>query len=309
MWAAAWMVGAMLSAIAGGTALADGGSLAVWHAGAWRTWWRAESAPARWSSADDRLTRALHWESLADGLDWASVRMTCGAPAWRARVIVARLDPRRLRLSLEMPRTAEARPSWAIDRTPEDALVALNAGQFVGGMPWGWVVVDGAQQLAPGHGPLASAVSIGATGEVRWTHGGATPDAQEVVTAFQSYPTLLAGNGTVPVALRSAGSRVSRTHRDARLALGQTRDGMLLVVMTRFDAAGELASGVPLGPTTPEMAAILGALGACDAVMLDGGISAQLLLRGRERTLRLPGLRKVPLGLIARARRETTASR
>jgi exopolysaccharide biosynthesis protein len=106
----------------------------------------------------------------------------------------------------------------------------------------------------------------------------------------------------VPGALRTAGSGVNLTHRDARLALGETRDGRLLIAMTRFDAIGEVAASVPIGPTTPEMAAIMGALGAADAVMLDGGISAQLLLRDpvRKDPLRWPGLRKVPLALIAR---------
>jgi exopolysaccharide biosynthesis protein len=73
---------------------------------------------------------------------------------------------------------------------------------------------------------------------------------------------------------------------------------------------GEFADRVPLGPTTPEMAAIMGALGACDAVMLDGGISAQLLLRGAsgKRPLEWPGIRKVPLALIARPRRSAHPS-
>jgi exopolysaccharide biosynthesis protein len=96
---------------------------------------------------------------------------------------------------------------------------------------------------------------------------------------------------------------VSLTHRDTRLALGQTRDGRLLIALTRYDAVGEMAGGFPVGPTTPEMAAIMGALGAADAVMLDGGISAQLLLReGTGKTLRWPGLRKVPLALIVSPR-------
>jgi hypothetical protein len=52
------------------------------------------------------------------------------------------------------------------------------------------------------------------------------------------------------------------------------------------------------------MAAVMGALGARDAVMLDGGISAQLLLRERPggHVHRWPGLRKVPLALLVRAR-------
>jgi exopolysaccharide biosynthesis protein len=101
---------------------------------------------------------------------------------------------------------------------------------------------------------------------------------------------------------------VNLRHRDTRLAIGETRDGRLLVVLTRFDAMGDFASGAPIGPTTPEMAAIMGALGATDAVMLDGGISAQLLLRGAagSKPFRWPGWRKVPLALVARARARTT---
>jgi hypothetical protein len=47
----------------------------------------------------------------------------------------------------------------------------------------------------------------------------------------------------------------------------------------------------------------MGALGARDAVLLDGGISGQLLLRDAvDGVRRWPGLRRVPLGLVAVAR-------
>jgi hypothetical protein len=49
--------------------------------------------------------------------------------------------------------------------------------------------------------------------------------------------------------------------------------------MTRYDAVGTMERD-SLGPTTPEMAAIMGSLGARDAVMLDD-VSAQLLSRCR----------------------------
>ncbi|HEX7078733.1 MAG TPA: phosphodiester glycosidase family protein, partial [Candidatus Eisenbacteria bacterium] len=108
----------------------------------------------------------------------------------------------------------------------------------------------------------------------------------------------------VPPALRTPGSGVDLSHHDARLALGTTRDGRMLIAMTRFDVMSEAAGSIPLGPTTPEMAAVMGALGASDAVMLDGGISAQLLLRdpARKAPLEWRGLRRVPLALIARSR-------
>jgi hypothetical protein len=280
-------------------------SLAVWEAGTWRTFWRSDRAPARWAEADSSVVRSLEWKRLAAGLEWANLRLACGAPAWRARLIVARLDPREVALSLDLALTRrDLRPAWSIDRAPGDALLAVNAGQFGTALPWGTVVIDGVEKLSPGRGPLASAVAIDAAGRVRWVHGDSLASPAGLALGFQSYPTLLAGDGVVPPPLRNAGGGVNLSHRDARLALGETRDGFLLVVMTRFDAVGEAAGFVPWGPTTPEMAAILGALGARDAVMLDGGISAQLLLRdpARRAPLRWPGLRKVPLGLIARSR-------
>lgn len=291
-----------------GRALADpavGAPLAVWEAGAWRTFWRPDRAPERWAAADSAILRSLAWKPLASGLEWASLRIACGAPVWRARLIIARLDPRELRLSLEFDLSrADLRPAWSIEKAPGDALLAVNAGQFGTAMPWGWVVVGGRRLLSPGHGPLASAIAFDDSGRVLWAHGDTLASSAVIVAAFQSYPTLLAGDGVVPPALRAASHGVNLTHRDARLALGETRDGRLLIVMTRFDAIGEVAEFVPLGPTTPEMAAIMGALGARDAVMLDGGISAQLLLRdpARRAPLEWRGMRKVPLGLIARPR-------
>ncbi|MBC7898394.1 MAG: phosphodiester glycosidase family protein [Cytophagaceae bacterium] len=67
-------------------------------------------------------------------------------------------------------------------------------------------------------------------------------------------------------------------------------------------APGGALDFVPFGLTTPEMAAVMGALGARDAVMLDGGISSQLLIRDPAGVRRWTGLREVPLALVVRAR-------
>ena len=92
-------------------------------------------------------------------------------------------------------------------------------------------------------------------------------------------------------------------HRDARLAVGELRDGRVVVVLTRFDALGGALAALPFGLTVPETAALLGALGARRAVMLDGGLSGQLLVRDAgRRTRSWPGLRRVPLGIVAVAR-------
>jgi hypothetical protein len=130
---------------------------------------------------------------------------------------------------------------------------------------------------------------------------------RSVALAVQSYPTLLEGDGQVPAPLRPGAAAIDLGHRDARLAVGELRDGRLLVALTRFDppagALGEAAGRVPVGLTVPEAAALLGALGARRALLLDGGLSAQLLVRdaaGAPR--RWPGLRAVPLGLVAEPR-------
>jgi hypothetical protein len=301
---------ACLLTIAPTSRASSSSSLAVRDGDSWRTFWRSDEAPSRFVAASPTLTHALRWKRLAAGLEWSELRLACPGPVWRARLIVARLDPREVRLTLAMDMTrVDMRPAWTIDRAPDDAILAVNAGQFASAMPWGWVVIDGRERLRPGSGPLASAVGIDEAGGVRWAHGSSLADAG-IVTGFQSYPTLLSGDGAVPAAIRTPGSLISLTHRDARLAFGETRDGRILIVMTRYDAVGEPGGGIPLGPTTPEMAAIMGSLGACDAVMLDGGISAQLLIRGpaEKEPLRWHGIRKVPLALVARPRETGSAA-
>jgi hypothetical protein len=68
-----------------------------------------------------------------------------------------------------------------------------------------------------------------------------------------------------------------------------------LIVLTRFGG-----TRLPFGPTTPEMAAIMGALGCRRAMLLDGGLSGQLMFRDAQgRANRWPGLRSVPIGLLA----------
>ena len=292
---------------ASGPAVGSAATLSVWRGGAWHAWWRADRAPARWSGPDSSLMRAVAWRPLGAGVEWASVRMACEAPAWRTKLLVVRIDPRRVRIGLELALSPEAgRPAWSVERAPRDAIVAVNAGQFGETLPWGWVVIGGREHLRAGAGPLARALAFERSGAVRWLPADSLEaPGRGTDCAFQSYPSLLAG-GEVPQALREPGHGVDLSHRDARLAIGETRDGRLLLVMTRFDALGESAGALPVGPTSPEMAAVMGALGARDAVMLDGGISAQMRLRdvrsGRLWTWR--GWRKVPLALVVRARRD-----
>ena len=294
--------------MAGALALAalprGGGGLAVRAAdGSLHRWWHDQRAPRRWDGSSTPLASALEWRAGPPGLEWGEIGISGAGEASWIRVVVARLDPARFDLSLVL-RLDHPR-SWSLDAAPSEAALAVNAGMFVAALPWGWLVLDGKERLPPGVGPLSSAVVVGRDGTVGWVDGDDISrwrGSTEVEFAFQSYPSLLVGDGEVPAALLG-GSAVNRAHRDARLALGINRAGELLLALTRFDAPLPAADRIPFGVTLPEMAAIMGALGARQAVSLDGGISAQLMLRDSEGGVhRWPGLRRVPLALVATPR-------
>ncbi|HEY0994540.1 MAG TPA: phosphodiester glycosidase family protein [Gemmatimonadaceae bacterium] len=275
-------------------------ALAVAVGGEWMEWWRSDRAPVAWRGADPTVRRALRWEPVQRGVDMAELRLRGTGEAWRTRVIVVRIDPAAVRLRAVAGEAQGAgRAAWAIDAAPANAIAAFNAGQFTGASPWGWVVRDGVEQLSPGHGPLAPAFVVDTMGSVRWLFPPIAADAAPGVSAaFQSYPTLLV-DGAIPAALRTAGSGVDLAHRDARFTLCTLGDGGVLLAMTRFDALGGVLDSAPFGITTPEQAALAGALGCRTAMALDGGISAQLLLRdGAGRVQRWEGMRRVPLGMV-----------
>jgi hypothetical protein len=288
----------LLAAVGGSDALAVKGS------GGWEEWWRADRAPARWDAPLPAVAGAVAWRPLSAGVEWGELTLSGSGEAWRVRVVLARIDPRRVRLTTQETARPDGRPGpWTIDSAPGKVIVALNAGQFTARGPWGWVVRNGVELRPPGTGPLAPALVVDTAGSVRLVPADSLDLVRSrgaVREAFQSYPALLTGNGELPAALREPGTGVDLEHRDARLALGVTRDGRLVVALTRFEGLGGVLSNLPFGLTTPEMAALMGALGCRHAMLLDGGISSQLRLRDDHGTVhRWTGLRRVPLALVA----------
>lgn len=275
-------------------------ALAVRGAAGWVTWWRRDHAPVRWGGGA-LLAKRVTWRPGADGVEWGELQLRGASEAWRTRVVVARIDPRRVALSLAA--AFDADQDWAVRDADGGVAVALGAGQFRGSLPWGWVVHRGRELLTPRYAPLAGAVVVDSSGAVR------VVPADEVGTerargnareAFQSYPMLLQ-DGAVPAPLREPDRGVDLGHRDARLALCTLSDGRVLIALTRFDALGGVLGRIPFGLTSPEMAAVMGALGCHQALLLDGGISGQLLLRDADGATRVwPGIRRVPLGLVGR---------
>jgi len=277
-------------------------TLAVETANGWVTWWRRDASPSRWDGSAS-LGHHVDWKAGVPGVEWGELRLRGSSEAWRTRVILVRLDPRQVNFSLVPAFTREGQ--WSVSSVERDVAVALDAGQFRHSLPFGWVVSGGRELLKPEFAPLAGAVVVDHHGTVRVV----APDTVALergrgaaLEAFQSYPMLLQ-NGVVPQPLHRASQGVNLEHRDARLALGTLGDGRVLIALTRFDALGGSFGRIPFGLTTPEMAAVMGALGCREALALDGGISAQLLLRQKDGVVRTwPAIRSVPLGLIARTK-------
>jgi hypothetical protein len=270
--------------------------------GKFSVWGRSLQAPPEWSAPAATLSAAVRWRRVCPGLESAGLVISGENVGWRVRVILARIDPALLRLRLDAA-VVDSKPAWSIQSSPAKSVLAMNAGQFETDLPWGWIVRDGREIQPPRPGPLSSALIVDSEGRAALVDASEIPGVRSggnLLQAFQSYPAILVGDGRVPEPLREPGRGVDLEHRDSRLALGLLRDGQLVVALTRFGGTSSAIERLPFGPTTPEMAAIMGALGCRRAVLLDGGLSGQLMLRDLHgRIDSWPGLRSVPLGLVA----------
>ncbi|HKH83866.1 MAG TPA: hypothetical protein VKA25_09290 [Gemmatimonadales bacterium] len=155
--------GIAISAI-GATIFRSPESLGVWTSQGWETWWRREAFSRNWNG---RATLAHHvtWRQGARGLDWAELELWGASEAWRTRLIVVRVDPVVMELSLEAAFTRSR--GWTIADADSTVALALDAGQFRHSLPWGWVVSKGEELLQPEYAPLAGAVVLDSSGAVR----------------------------------------------------------------------------------------------------------------------------------------------
>lgn len=280
--------------------LSPGSSLRVEVDGRWQEWWRADAAPTHWTEGLPQVRSAVRWRDVAPGVQQGELRLAGSGEAWRTRAILVAIEPSHVRAGLV--RAPGGRSGWRIADAPPHAIVALNAGQFEGTRPWGWLLMRGRERQPPGRGPLALGLAFDEDGAPHWIPDAAVDDAAAAGgfrEAFQSFPLLLTDDGRVPWPLQQHGRGIDLVHRDARLGICALRDGRMLIALTRFDGLGGALGALPLGLTTQEMAALMGALDCGTAMLLDGGISAQLMVRDTAgTTFTWPGMRRVPLGLV-----------
>jgi len=242
--------------------------------------------------------RAIHWEDQDAGLRAGSFEVRVSRGVLVNSVAIVEVDPAHYRFSLAAapgfaPRTADA---WMSDT---GVVAALNTGLFrKTGAPQGVVILDGARsgRLAEW---LDAAVAV-EDGRLRLVSPAALASLGGQASGFHVLPWLVRGSR---VALGvTSGLRLSRTHRDRRLTLCLGSDGLVRLLLSNFEVFGQPAGTIPVGLTIPEQAAIAAAAGCTDAVALDGGISAQLVIRFARRLRRMPGWREVPLMMLIRRR-------
>ncbi len=269
--------------------------------GKFRVWWRSSQAPSEWKTATPAITEAIQWRKVRPGLESSTLEISGEGVGWRVQIVLVRFLLDLFSLQLDSA-VVDSKPAWCIDSASPRSVLAMNAGQFEGSLPWGWIVQDGREVQPPRTGPLSSALVVDSEGHGAIADAAEIPGVREnrkIILAFQSYPAILVGDGRVPEAFFAPGRGVDLDHRDSRLALGSLRDGRFLIALTRFGPANSPLARLPFGPTSPEMAAIMGALGCRRAMLLDGGISGQLSFRDMNgRLTRWPGFRLVPLGLV-----------
>lgn len=247
---------------------------------------------------------AIEWRRVNTSLERAAFEVQADPHLWHTRVVAVRLDPSAFTFRLR-GRVRDRAPAWTVAHAPDSAAVAVNIGMYSGIIPWGWTVAGGQEIRPPGVGPLSTALAWDVDGRLHWLAPSAIAGARasgRIVEAFQAYPTLLDAVGAIPHPLVSRGGGVDVDHRDGRLAIGLTDDGQLVVAITRFYALGERGPALPMGLTLGEMADVMRWLGCRRAVALDGGISAQLMVRENDRPRIWRGWRAVPFGLIAEPR-------
>lgn len=250
------------------------------------------------------LGAAALWQAVQPGIWLHEAPMSSQGALAPVEVIAVRLDPQLVEFSLDTSARGQARGAWTIDRLPPTGVLAVNAGQFAGDTPWGWLVLDGLETQPPGAGSTAMAFVVSQDGAVALLDPGEIPAARRSARyAFQSYPALILGGGKVPWELQAPGRGVDLAHRDSRLALGVLPDHTVVVAITRFSGLGAAGATLPWGPTVVEMADFMRSLGCVRSVLLDGGISSQLALRAMDGSLRRwTNWRTVPLGLIVTPR-------
>lgn len=209
---------------------------------------------------------------------------------WAVHLVDARV-PDRCELGLDVLRaeTREAgqagreRVSEMVSRADDDVLVAVNADFFTAaGMPIGTEVSDGVLH-ARGTRPLlawrgSTAPFFGTApvddAEVRpaWPRVGRGAAATEVVAGFPDLVDAGMRVGDLEVAARPSFAAA----RHPRTAVGYDDDGLLWLVVVDGRQAPHSA-----GMTLPELATLLQALGADEALNLDGGGSTTMVVGGR----------------------------
>src|SRR5262245_55868610 len=90
--------------------------------GTWPDIWVSARAPVAWTSAP--LSAMTRWQPGAAGVEWGEIALRGSGEAWRTRLVVARVDPSRVRFALDTAFTPQRAAAWTLTRAPATAVLA-----------------------------------------------------------------------------------------------------------------------------------------------------------------------------------------
>jgi len=222
----------------------SGDALAVRTWSGWETWWRRDAAPVSWN-AEAPLAGRVQWRQTEPGIEWGELQLRGASEAWRTRVVVVRLDPARVDLTLDPAFTRNFNP-YAGGGLPSNSIAQ---GAFY--EPLIVVPAGGRKTLLADVPPLPSSGSY----RVEWRLIG--PDGHAVTGAYSFTvdsivrqesgrlpgPALQRG-GALPPAVVAAGSPLQQSMRFLWIAalllvFGSTSLSLAVLPRLRVNAAGQ----------------------------------------------------------------------
>jgi hypothetical protein len=141
------------------------------------------------AAAQAILAFGVLWHAVHPGVWEREFPMADRGPLAGVRVVALRFDPARVTFGLAEATTDYGlRAAWNVDSLPDQATAAFNAGQFIGGSPWGWLVRDGVEVQPPGPGTLVMSFVVDRSGTVSLVMPNELPALRRrAMLGFQSY--------------------------------------------------------------------------------------------------------------------------
>lgn len=255
--------------------------------GTWNPFDGAAIRRLTWTRDDAFLADAVKWEQIDYGIEFGEVYLRRASNPLPIKLIVLLINPSdyefKMLLDEHNINTRKTAKQWA---DVSGALIAVNGGFFTDNGPLGLVIHNGeilneSAQGYPGHFIL--------TRLLRRPHIVVSSAfiPLGVLEGFQSFPAIMS-DGKIYWHLHQPTYHLNISAIDRRSAIAITHDGRVMIAVTDPPV---------MGLSYAELSLVLAALGARDALGLDGGGSTQLLINLPQKQLYISGMDSIPVAI------------